>query len=80
MGDKTNGKLEVVGGSVITLSSVKVVKAESNTCYITFEGDTKKRMDLFHRVTPASQPPYTSSYTHKAAKNPTSARRSCACN
>lgn len=42
LGDKTNGKLEVVGGSVITLSSIKVVKAESNTYYITFEGDSKK--------------------------------------
>lgn len=42
LGDKTNGKLEVVGGSVITLSSIEVVKAESNTYYIIFEGDSKK--------------------------------------
>ena len=42
VGDKTGGKLEAVGGSAITLSSIKVVKAESNTYYITFEGDSKK--------------------------------------
>lgn len=44
VGDKTGGKLEVAGSNAatITLSSIKVVKAESNTYYITFEGDSKK--------------------------------------
>lgn len=42
VGDKTNGKLEVAGGSAITLTSIKVVTAESNTYYVTFEGDSKK--------------------------------------
>jgi hypothetical protein len=42
VGDKSNGKLEVVGGSTVTLTSIKVVTATSNTYYITFEGDSKK--------------------------------------
>jgi hypothetical protein len=49
LGDKTNGKLEVVGGNAITLSSIKVVKAESNTYHITFEGDSKNGWIYFTR-------------------------------
>lgn len=40
-GDKTDGKLQAVGGETVTLSSFEVVKSESNTYYIAFEGGSK---------------------------------------
>lgn len=40
-GDKTGGKLQTVGGETVTLSDFEVVKAESNTYYIAFEGGSK---------------------------------------
>jgi hypothetical protein len=47
VGDKTSGKLQVVGSTAVTLTSLKVVKAESNTYYLTFEGDSKKGLVYF---------------------------------
>lgn len=41
-GDKTGGQLQIVGSSpAVTLSSFEVVKSESNTYYIAFEGSSK---------------------------------------
>jgi hypothetical protein len=40
-GDKTGGKLQTIGGETVNLSSFEVVKAESNTYYIAFEGGSK---------------------------------------
>jgi len=47
VGDKTGGKLQILGSSDITLTSLKVVKAESTGYYLTFEGDAKKGLVYF---------------------------------
>lgn len=47
VGDKTGGKLQIVGSPDITLTSLKVVKAESTGYYLTFEGDAKKGLVYF---------------------------------
>jgi hypothetical protein len=47
VGDKTGGKLQIVGSSDITLTSLKVVKAASTGYYLTFEGDSKSGLVYF---------------------------------
>jgi len=47
VGDKTGGKLQILGSSDIALTSLKVVKAESAGYYLTFEADAKKGLVYF---------------------------------
>ena len=47
VGDKTGGKLQIVGSPDITLTSLKVVQAASTGYYLTFEGDSKKGLVYF---------------------------------
>jgi len=47
VGDKTGGKLQIVGSPDITLTSLKVVQAVSTGYYLTFEGDSKKGLVYF---------------------------------
>jgi len=47
VGDKTGGKLQVVGSPDITLTSLKVVQAASTGYYLTFQGDSKSGLVYF---------------------------------
>lgn len=49
VGDKTGGKLQIAGSPSITLTSLKVVIAESTGYYLTFEGDSKKGLVYFKK-------------------------------